>query len=531
MEKFLLLISMIILCCIFFWRVSDKTGVSGLFVFILLGMVFGSDGLFKIHFDDFSFANILCSFALIFIMFYGGAGTNWNKAKPVAIKAIWLSSLGTILTAMFVGLFCFYVLKFQLLESFLVGAVICSTDAASVFSILRSKKMNLKYGSASLLEIESGSNDPFSYMLSVVVLSLMGGHSFDIFSIIKILFLQISVGLICGFLCAFITKFIVEYLNIKKSGFEAAFIIAIAFISYAVPQLLHGNGYLSVYISGLVIGNMDLPNKKDMIHFFGGITGLMQMMLFFLLGLLSFPSLLSQIMFIGLAIAGFLTFVARPIAVFLTLLPYKRPFNQMMFISLAGMRGAASIVFAIMAVNDPAYLHNDIFHIVFFIVLFSILIQGSLLPLFAKKLDMIDSDEDVLKTFNDYIDEAPIQFIQFTLNKDHQWVNKMIKEIVLPPNSILAMIIRNNTHIVPNGNTLLLEDDIVVMSGKQLKRIYDIHLFEKTIKDNDEWINRKISELRLKKKLIILIKRNEKIIIPNGETLLLKDDVLVINEY
>ncbi len=530
MELFLLLISIVIFVCILFWRLSGKIGVPGLFVFILLGMLFGSDGLFKIHFDDFSIANILCSIALIFIMFYGGAGTNWKKAKPVALKAILLSSVGTVLTAGLVGVFCFYVLKFKLLESFLIGAVICSTDAASVFSILRSKKMNLRYSTASLLEIESGSNDPFSYMLTAVVLSLMSGGDFNLSSITIMLALQIFVGLLCGVAMAFLMKYVVENFNIKESGFEAAFIIAVAFISYAIPALLKGNGYLSVYIAGLIIGNQDIPNKKDMIHFFDGITGLMQMLLFFLLGLLSFPSALPDIMIIALCIALFLTFIARPIAVTLTLIPFRRPINQILFISWAGMRGVASIVFAIMATNDPAYLHNDIFHIVFFIVLFSILIQGSLLPYVAKKLNMIDENDDVLKTFNDYADEVPVQFIQFTMTNQHEWINMRLKDIILPPHSIFALIMRNNQKIIPNGNTKLKENDIVIMSGKQLKKNHDVNLYEKTIDEDHPWINHKISELNLKRKLIIIIKRENKTIIPNGDTLILFNDILVINE-
>ena len=196
MELGLLLAAMIIFICIGFHYWSNKIGVPGLFVFICLGMIFGSDGLVKIPFDNYEVANQICSFALIFIMFYGGAGTKWSAAKPIAIKAIVLSGMGTFLTAGFVGTFCYFALGFEVLESFLIGAVICSTDAASVFSILRSKKMNLKYSTASLLEVESGSNDPFSYMLTVVILSMMNGKDMEVMDVLGLLFKQISISLI-----------------------------------------------------------------------------------------------------------------------------------------------------------------------------------------------------------------------------------------------------------------------------------------------------------------------------------------------
>ena len=198
MAGILFFISVIIILCIILNKASSKVGMPMLLAFILLGMIFGSDGLFKIKFEDYKSAESICSIALIFIIFYGGFGTNLNAAKPVAVKAVLLSTLGVVLTAIFTGLFCYFVLKFEILQSFLVGAVISSTDAASVFSILRSKKLNLKYNSASLLEVESGSNDPFSYMLTIIVLSLMQGNA-SIGKMSYMLFAQIVFGLAIGY--------------------------------------------------------------------------------------------------------------------------------------------------------------------------------------------------------------------------------------------------------------------------------------------------------------------------------------------
>lgn len=530
MEKILFLIAIVIFFCILFQRILGKTGVPGLLIFILLGMLFGSDGLFKIDFANYSFANQICSIALIFIMFYGGAGTKWSTAKPIFLKATLLSSLGTILTGTLVGLFCHYVLAFNLLEALLMGAVICSTDAASVFSILRSKKMNLKYNSAPLLEVESGSNDPFSYLLTIVILSSMTGESYGPVAMLMLLFLQVVIGIIAGCFFALLAKFILSHFDISDSALDTTFLVGVALISYTVPYLLNGNGYLAVYIAGIILGNSNIPRKKAVIGFLGGITGLMQMLLFFLLGLLSSPSLLPHISLKALYIALFLTFIARPVAVMSILLPFKAPLRQQLFVAWSGMRGAASIVFAIMAVTGAENLQNDIFHIVFFIVLFSILIQGTFLPQVAKSLDMIDARENVLKTFNDYTQEVPVQFLQFTLNAKHPWENKKVSEIILPPECILALIIRSNKKVLPKGDTTLQKGDILIFGGKEGGEISTVHLYEKEITTSDPWKDQQIADVVPQKSLVILIVRNSDVIIPNGTTTFLEGDWLYISD-
>lgn len=533
LSQSLLVVAVILFVCILFQRISGKAGIPGLFIFIVLGMLFGL--AFKIEFD-FSLANELCSIALIFIMFYGGVGTKWSKAKPIAKKAILLSSLGTILTALFVGMFCFLVLKITILESLLIGSVICSTDAASVFSILRSKKMNLKYNSASLIEVESGSNDPFSYMLTTIILTIMvGGNSSPLY-IVLLLFLQIAIGVGFGFGFAFLAKLIIKKFKFPENGFDLAFLVGVAVITFALPTLLYGNGYLAVYITGIVIGNSNILIKKNAFHFFDGITSIIQMLMFFLLGLLSTPLTLIkvEVFGIGLLIALFLTFIGRPLAVFISMTIFKSKPKQQLFVAWAGMRGVASIVFSIIAITtleeSNLSLEYDIFHIVFFIVLFSILLQGSLLPFVARKLKMIDDTDDVMKTFNDYLEEVPVQFIQFTLNKSHIWLGKKIHEITLPPDSILVLIIRSDKKIIPNGNTRLNENDIMILSGKDSSKIDGINLYEKVIEEGDNLIDKRIRDISITEKLIILVKRKDYVIIPRGDTIIKKDDILVIND-
>lgn len=526
---YLLFVAAVIIACVIFNRISSKIGVPMLLAFILLGMCFGSDGLVKISFDNYAFAEQACSIALILIMFYGGFGTKWSHARPVAVKAIVLSSLGTVLTAGLVGLFCWLVLKIAMLESFLIGAVISSTDAASVFSILRSKRLNLKYNTASLLEVESGSNDPFSYMLTVVILSLMNGQGSG-GGVVLMLFEQIVFGVGFGFLIAFLAVQFLKRFRFTASGFDGIFLVAAAILSYAVPAYFGGNGYLSAYIAGIVLGNSRISNKQALVHFFDGMTGLMQMLLFFLLGLLAEPSQLPAVAPTAFAIALFLTIVARPLAVFGILAPFKSKLNQELLVSWAGMRGAASIVFAIMAVINPAVTDNDIFHIVFFIVLFSILLQGSLIPFASRKLDMTDEESDVMKTFTDYTDEVPVQFLQFTIPAGHPWAERPLSEILLPPDSLLVLVIRNAEKIVPNGGTLLSAGDRLILSGRATERIDGLRLYEKTIGKGDDWADKTIAQIPSGDQLVIMIRRGRSVLIPKGKTTVRAGDVLVIND-
>lgn len=523
----LLISAIIILICIFLNRISDKLGIPVLLAFIFLGMIFGSDGLVKIPYNDYISSEKICSAALIFIMFYGGFGTNWYKARPVAAKSIILSSLGVILTAAFTGLFCFIFLKINFIESMLIGALLGSTDAASVFSILRSKRLSLRYNTASLLELESGSNDPCAYMLTIIIISIINGTA-NKFTIAYMIFAQVIYGIIIGVTIAAAASFILKKINFTTNGFETIFVFAVAILAYALPSMLGGNGYLSTYIVGIILGNSSIKNKKTMVSFFDGINGLMQILIFFLLGLLSFPSKIPDVFITSLFIAIFLTLISRPLAVFSILLPFKSKLSQQLVVSWCGLRGAASIVFAVMAVINVS-TENDIFHIIFCVVLFSILIQGSLLPFFAKKLNMIDNTDDVLKTFTDYSDEVPVQFVKFTIIDSHKWCNKSIKNIILPPDTILVLLLRNKEQIVPNGNTVLLNNDVLILCARSTEKINGVCFIERHITNGDKFIGKTLSEIKKHSDiLIIMIQRNGKIIIPKGQTTVKENDLIVI---
>lgn len=530
MTSYILLVAAVILLCLSLNKMSNKLGIPMLLAYILLGMMFGTDGILKIPFDNFTIAEQICTVSLIFIMFYGGFGTNWKQAKPVAGKAVLLSTVGVILTAVTTGAFCHFILKMDFWESILIGSVISSTDAASVFSILRSRRLNLKNNTASMLEVESGSNDPCSYMLTVIILTIMSGELSGS-SLVVMIFSQIIFGILVGVVVALAAAFILKKVNFATDGFDTIFVFSMALVSYAGASMINGNGYLAAYIAGIILGNTPLHHKKSLVHFFDGITGLMQMLIFFLLGLLAYPSQLPKILPIALAIAVFLTFVARPVSVFAILMPFRCPVKQQLLVSWAGLRGAASIVFAIMATVSPAYTKNDLFHIVIFIVLFSISIQGTLLGLVAKKLDMIDENGNVMKTFSDYSDEMPVEFVKISIKAGHPWENRKIKDLTSLPDLLLVLILRGEERIIPNGNTVVLAGDKIVLSALSPEENLGICLTEIPIEKDSKWIGKPLSRIKLgEEKLVLVLKRNEKVVIPNGNTVIRENDVLVISQ-
>lgn len=465
--------AVVLLVCVASSKFLYRFGVPTLLIFLALGMLCGSDGLVGIYFDNYNFAKEICSVGLVFIMFYGGFGTNWKVARPVAFPSILMSTLGVIITAGLTGLFCFFVLKTSLLEGLLIGSVVGSTDAASVFSILRSRKLNLKGGLASLLEIESGSNDPIAYMLTLVVLTLMSPSGNDFASIIIMLISQIGLGLLIGFLLALIAVAVLHHFEFEIVGLYPIFIVGIAILSYALSEFLGGNGYLSVYISGIVLGNSRIFHKRSLVHFFDGISWLMQIMLFFTLGLLAFPSKLPSIALFGVLISIFMIVVARPVATFSILSWFKIPFKSQLFVSWVGLRGAASIVFAIFAVSQAANsqipIINDIFHIVFFVALFSVAVQGTLIPLLARNLGLVDETTSVLKTFNDYQEELGTKLLEYKVHEKSRWANLSLMDANIPDEILVVMIRRGREVIVPHGSTVILPGDTLVLSGNDIE--------------------------------------------------------------
>ena len=526
MNEALLLMGCVILLCTLMGRYLDRLAVPSLLIFIALGMCFGENGLLRIPFDDYDAANVICSASLIFIMFYGGFGTNLNAARPVVVQSVVLSTLGVAGTAGAVAAFAHLVLGLPWVESFLIGSVISSTDAASVFNILRSKKLALKYHTDSLLEIESGSNDPISYMLTTVAVGIMGGQ--DVF-IPLLLVQQIAIGALGGLLLGKLAIWSLRRGMFPSEQSQTIFVFAVVILSYALPTVLGGNGYLSSYLCGIYMGSTKLPQKRNLVHFFDVVTDVAQVLIFFLLGLLVTPVELPSVLLPALAIMVFLTFLARPAVVSVLMLPFRPSLAQVGVVSWAGLRGVASIVFAIMAVLQGAETRYNLFNLVFCIVLLSISLQGSLLPRVSAKLHMIDHTADVSKTFNDYQEESDIDFIKIHLDKNHPWNGKTLKELPLPSDLLVVMIARKEETIVPNGSTVLLPGDLLVLAARAFEDRENLSLQEIVVEKGHKWVGRSLRQIPTRSDtLIVMVKRGNETIIPGGSTILQAGDTLVI---
>ncbi|MCL1864127.1 MAG: potassium/proton antiporter [Defluviitaleaceae bacterium] len=470
----LLVVSILVLLCIFSSKVLYRFGVPSLIIFLAIGMMMGTDGFGALNFHDFALAENISTVAIVLIIFYGGFSTKWDTAKPILTKAALMSSFGTIITAFVIGLFCMLILRVPFLYGLLLGSVVGSTDAASVFSILRSRKLSLKGGLAPLLEVESGSNDPFAYMMTVIVVAAIGAQNADGSGtgIITSFIMQLGVAIALGALFSFLSVVLLKRLQLQVSGLNPILLLAIVILSFSLCVLLGGNGLLCVYILGIVIGNNKILHKVSLVNFFDGLSWIMQIALFLTLGLLSFPSELPSIIIPGTLLSVLLIFVARPVAVLCILSWFKTPIKQQIFIAWVGLRGSASIVFAIVAVTAIGdILPYDLFHLVFYIALFSILIQGTFMPLMAKKLDVIDDSEEnsVMKTFTDYHEEVHSLMLEYKVKKGDFILGKRIVEASIPENLLIIMIKRNGEFIIPNGSTMLNKDDVLVISGEDFK--------------------------------------------------------------
>ena len=459
----LLLAALALALCALCAKLSHRLRIPALALFSLIGMLFGSDGVLGIPFADAALAEQLCSLALVPILFYGGFGTSWKTARPVAGRAVLLSSLGVFVTAGLTGLFCHLALGMTWWEGMLLGAVVGSTDATSVFSVLRSHKLNLKGGLAPLLEVESGSNDPFAYILTVALLSLKGEGG----SLPRLFLLQVGGGILCGFALGGAAVWAMKRLRFETDGWQPIFTLALALLVYALTGLLGGNGYLAVYIAGILLGNAPIPRKRPLVHFFDGTTSLLQIVLFFTLGLLSFPSGLPRVLPAGLAISLFLALVARPAAVFLLLAPFHMPWKQKLLVCIAGLRGAAAIVFSLVVAAGAPGLEWDIFHIVFVVALSSVAVQGALIPWAAKRLDLVDPAGTVLETFTDYQETGGARLAQLPAAALLTDSPRFVADLPLPEGVLIVEIVRAGATVVPSGGTLVKPGDRLTLCGEE----------------------------------------------------------------
>lgn len=466
-ENIVLVGSILLLISILVGKTSFKFGIPTLLLFLTIGMLAGSEGLGGIYFDNPQIAQFIGIVSLNFILFSGGLDTNWSTVKPVLKIGLALSTFGVLLTALSLGYFVFLITDFTIYESLLLGAIVSSTDAAAVFSILRGKNLALKKNLRPTLELESGSNDPMAYVLTIAFLGLVVQPDKSLWSLIPLFFMQMAIGAGAGFLFGKISKWVINNIRLDFEGLYPVLVIALMFITYSTTDAIGGNGFLAIYLCSVYLGNQNLIHKKTILGMFDGLAWLMQIVLFLTLGLLVFPSQIIPYIGIGLLISVFLIFVARPMAVFISLLPFKMKLQRRFYISWVGLRGAVPIVFAtypLLAGIDKA---NIIFNIVFFISVSSVLLQGTTLSKVAKWLGVGLPEEKKLSHPTDLLkaNHPKAAMEEMLITDGCPSVGKKIVDLKLPKNSIIALIERDGKYIMPNGTSVIhVEDKLVVLA-------------------------------------------------------------------
>lgn len=464
-ENILLIGSLLLFLSIIIGKRAYKYGVPTLLIFLVIGILAGSEGIGDINFDDPKMAQFIGLVSLNFILFSGGLDTNWNTVKPILKEGLALSTVGVLLTATSLGTFVWFLTDFTIYESMLLGSIVSSTDAAAVFSILRAKSLALKTNLRPTLELESGSNDPMAYVLTIGFLTLVMHPEQNILSILPFFLFQMLLGGLAGFGFGKLSKLVINRIQLSFEGLYPVLVIALMFITFSATDFVGGNGFLAIYICAVYLGNQDLIHKKTIIRMYDGLAWLMQIVLFLTLGLLVFPSEIVPVLGLGMLISIFLILVARPIGVFISLLFFKMKLRRRFYISWVGLRGAAPIVFAtypLLAGIDKAGM---IFNIVFFISVTSVLIQGTTLGLFAKWLNVgLPEDDKVSYPTDVFLAENPKTAMKEIKIGDHCYaVNKKIVTLNFPENAIIAMIKRNGSYVVPNGTTVIEANDILIV--------------------------------------------------------------------
>ncbi|MGD1714926.1 potassium/proton antiporter [Dapis sp. BLCC M172] len=384
-------------------KAANKLGVPALLLFLLVGMLAGSEGIGGIEFDNPMQAKLIGDLALTLILFAGGLDTQWTQIRPVLWKGLTLSTVGVGITALLLGSFAWFMLgsfsDFNIgpegitwSEGLLLGAIISSTDAAAVFSVLRTSKLGLKGDLQPLLELESGSNDPMAVLLTVQIVEILSTGDTSIIKLLLSLFLQIGVGGAFGYGMGRAIVWVVNHLRLSSQGLYPVATLAMAMLTYGITDLFGGNGFLAVYIAGVVMGNFRFMYSETIRSFHDGLSWLMQIVIFLTLGLLVFPSRLLPVAGVAIVIAIFLIFIARPVSVFICLGLSRYRLREKLFISWVGLRGSVPIILATFPVTAGISGGRSIFNVVFFIVLTSVLVQGLTLAPVARWLGLAESN-------------------------------------------------------------------------------------------------------------------------------------------
>ncbi len=472
-ETFLLVGSILLFISLLVGKTGSRFGVPTLLLFLFIGVLAGSDGL-GIQFESPEIAQTIGVIALNIILFSGGLDTQFSEIKPVIWQGVILATVGVFLTALLTGLFIFWLtnnviqaVSFTLAESLLLASVMSSTDSASVFGILRSRNMSLKENLRPLLELESGSNDPMAYMLTIVLIQFIQTPEISGWAITFKFLQQFVVGAALGF---FIGKFavrLINKINLANDALYSVLLLTIMFFIFGFTDFLGGNGYLAVYIGGLMIGNQRFVQKRSSLKFFDGLTWLFQIIMFLTLGLLVNPSELLPLAGISILIGVFMILISRPISVLACLAPFRKiSFNARIFTSWVGLRGAVPIIFATYPWIAGIPQAKMIFNIVFFITIISLILQGTSIPTVAKwlKLSLPTPKTHKLKEFDiEFSDDIKSAMTEITVEEQMLEHGDTLIDITLPDKALVVMVKRGENYFIPRGNTHLEPRDSILI--------------------------------------------------------------------
>lgn len=478
-ENILLIGSILIFISILISKTGYRFGIPTLLLFLIVGMLFGSDG-FGIQFNSASDAQFVGMISLSIILFSGGMDTKFQDIKPILSQGILLSTVGVLITTVLTGLFIFFLsdhtgasIELTLLVSLLLAATMSSTDSASVFSLLRSQRMNLKENLRPMLELESGSNDPMAYMLTIVLIQVISsGSDLNLLIIFKDLFIQFLFGGVIGYAFGKFAVWLINRITLSNSSLYSILLLSIVFITFTLTDLVNGNGYLAVYIAGVVTGNAKLAYRKETNTFMSGLTWLFQIIMFLTLGLLVNPHEMLSVAGVAILIGVFMIVIARPVSVFICLLPFRSISNKArLFVSWVGLRGAVPIIFATYPVIAEIPGSNQLFNIVFFITLLSLVIQGMSISSMARwlKLDLPEEKEG-----NDFGVELPDDIDStlkdMTLTKEALQNGNRLMDMNIPKGTLVMLVKRGSEFIIPNGQVeLKVGDKLLFISDKSEK--------------------------------------------------------------
>ncbi len=473
----LLIGSILLLISVIAGKTSSRFGVPTLIFFLIVGVLAGSEGIGGIHFDNVRIAQFIGIIALNFILFSGGLDTDWKKVKYVVWRGISLSTIGVLVTALSVGLFVHYVFGFDLLVGLLLGSVVSATDAAAVFSILRSRGVKLKGSLAPVLELESGSNDPMAYFLTISLTALITSGETSVPSLMVSFVREFVLGAAVGLAMGTFSHWLINKMKLDSEGLYPVLVLGLALFTYSATHFIGGNGFLAIYLSAIVLGNSSFIHKRSLIRFYEGQAWLMQIILFLTLGLLVFPSKIMPVVGMGLFISAFLIFVARPVGVFVSLVFFKTSIQNRLFISWVGLRGGVPIVFATYPLIAGVAGSDMIFNLVFFISVSSVLFQGTTLPLVAKllKVTLPQKTGTLITTGSG----EPVRTLQKEIEVPNSSVivGKKIVHLDLPPSLYIISIQRKGHYFQPVGSTKIEAGDVLQVMADDERALQSIYPF------------------------------------------------------